>query len=111
MKKKSKKSFGLAVSLSSVLGLIGLQHFYLGRYLEGAIDVALTAGWIYALIVENFLLFGLFLGLDLLHSLVTTIMLLTGTFKDGEGAYVCYPGQNLNKRREIHARYVKPNSK
>lgn len=104
MKKRSPKKFGVAVALSSIFGVLGIQHFYLGRYLEGAIDVVLTVGWIYGLAVEDYMLFGIFLGLDLLHSFITTLMLLTGSFKDGAGAYVCYPGQKLNKWEENHAR-------
>jgi len=104
MKKKSEKHYGVAVALSAVFGILGIQHFYLGRYWEGALDVALTIGWIYSLVLGELLLFAVLLGLDLLHSLITTIMLLTGAFRDGEGAYVCYPGQILNPWEKNHAR-------
>jgi len=35
MKKCSDKSYAYAVCLSSIFGFIGIQHFYMGRYLEG----------------------------------------------------------------------------
>jgi len=98
MKRKSQKSYGVAVSLSAVFGVLGVQHFYLGRHWEGFFDFFLTAGWFYFLVTEQPLLFLLFLGADLLHTFITTIMLITGSFKDSEGAYVCYPGQKLNER-------------
>ncbi len=95
MKKKSQKRYGVAVSLSAVFGVLGVQHFYLGRYLEGFFDVFLTIGWLYFFIDGKPLLFLLFLGIDLLHTFITTILLITGSFKDGEDEYVCYPGQKL----------------
>ncbi len=96
IKKKSKKSYTIAVILSSISGVIGLQHFYLGRYMEGLIDVFLTVAWIYFLFIERHIFyFIILLCVDLLHSFVVTILLLIGSYKDGEGAYVCYPGQQL----------------
>jgi TM2 domain-containing membrane protein YozV len=79
-----------------VFGFVGVQHFYLGRYVEGLIDVWLTVAWVYAFVVAGDLLLGaIALGADLTHSFVVTIMLLTGNFKDGEGKFICYPGQEL----------------
>lgn len=73
-----------------------MQHFYLGRYLEGLLDVWLTAAWIYCFFFADKPMLGaIALGADLIHSFVVTIMLLTGNFKDGEGRIVCYPGQEL----------------
>ena len=97
MKTKSNKSYTVAVCLSAIFGILGVQHFYLGRYLLGLADLSLsilalhfflTGQWLYALF---------FLALDFLHSLVTTILLLTGSFEDGLGHVVCYPGQELNR--------------
>ena len=96
MKRRSGKSYGTAVILSGVFGLVGVQHFYLGRRAEGISDVVLTIGWVYCFATDRPLLALLFLGLDFLHTLVTTILLLTGSFKDGSGAIVCYPNQKLN---------------
>jgi len=90
----SSKSYATAVVLSSLLGFVGLQHFYLGRWAEGALDVALTAGWIASFAAGEPLLGVLFLLGDGAHALATTILLLTGRFKDGQGRVVCYPGQS-----------------
>ena len=94
-KEKSDKSYVTAVCLSSVFGVIGVQHFYLGRTLEGCIDLFLTLGWIYCFATGEVLYGILFVAMDVIHAFVTTIMLLTGSFKDGQGKYVCYPGQKL----------------
>lgn len=94
----SPKSYGTAVSLSAVFGLIGVQHFYLGRYILGLTDVSLTAGFLYFVyFVEDdprLLAIGLVcLALDFLHTLFTTYSLFTGSFRDGDGRLIAYPGQ------------------
>jgi TM2 domain-containing membrane protein YozV len=96
-KTKSKKSYAIAVCLSAVFGIIGVQHFYLGRYFLGLTDLSLSILAVYCFISGQFLYALLFLGLDFFHSLIITIRLLTGSFEDGEGCIVCYPGQELNK--------------
>ncbi len=96
-RKCSSKSYASSVSLSAIFGFVGVQHFYLGRYIEGMLDVWLTAAWVYCFFfTDNLLLGGIALSVDLLHSFVVTIMLLTGNFKDGEGKIICYPGQELH---------------
>ena len=92
----SPKSYATAVSLSGIFGFIGVQHFYLGRHIEGMVDLWLTVAWVYFFFIGDHIWLGLLaLALDLGHSLVVTIMLLTGSFKDSEGRIVCYPGQEL----------------
>lgn len=96
MREASSKSYAHAVCLSAVFGFAGVQHFYLGRYLEGLVDVWLSATWIYCFFVWDKPVLGIIaLGADLIHAFVVTIMLLTGNFRDGEGRIVCYPGQEL----------------
>ena len=95
----SPKRYGIAVVLSAAVGWIGLQHFYLGRYGEGLLDVALTVGWIAALVYGEILLFAVLLLADFAHATVSTILLLIGQLNDGEGRRVCYPGQQLNTTR------------
>ena len=34
----SEKSYVVAVCISAIFGVIGIHHFYLGRYIEGVID-------------------------------------------------------------------------
>jgi TM2 domain-containing membrane protein YozV len=91
----SAKSYAHAVILSSLFGWLGVQHFYLGRWGEGLIDVSLTLGWIVAFASGEILLGVGFLAADVGHQLWVTIALLTGSFRDGEGRRVCYPGQQL----------------
>lgn len=95
---RSPKSYATAVCLSSTLGWIGVQHFYLGRWVEGMLDVGLTAGWIIGFATDQPLLGLLFLAGDLSHALRTTVLLLTGDFRDGEGRRVCYPGQRFGPK-------------
>ena len=97
MKIKSKKSYTIAVCLSAIFGILGIQHFYLGRYLLGLSDVALSILALFFLLSGHIFYFLLFFAIDFTHSLITTILLLTGSFEDGEGHVVCYPGQELNK--------------
>ena len=94
----SRKSYGVAVSLSAVFGLIGIQHFYLGRYILGLTDVSLSAGFVYFVYFAGddtrLLVIGLVcLVLDFLHTLFTTYSLFTGSFRDGDGRLIAYPGQ------------------
>ena len=97
MKTRSEKSYTIAVCLSAIFGVIGIQHFYLGRYLLGLTDVLLSVLAFYCFISGQFIYALLFFVLDFIHTLIVTILLLTGSFEDGEGHVVCYPGQELNK--------------
>lgn len=97
METPSDKSYGIAVALSAVFGVFGIQHFYLGRWLEATIDVGLAILTV-ALFLMGKPLMGLAVGaIDAIHTFIVTIMLLTGSFRDGKGRLVCYPGQRLNK--------------
>jgi TM2 domain-containing membrane protein YozV len=95
----SDKSYATAVVLSSLFGLIGIQHFYLGRWAEGVLDLCLSIGWVVSFAMGEPILGVALLLADLIHSFAVTIMLLTGNFKDGEGHMVCYPGQKLTIHR------------
>ena len=91
----STKSYAVAVSLSAIFGVMGIHHFYLRRYFEGLIDLGLFIITMYFYINGDLLWALLFFVIDGLHTFIITIMLLTGSFKDGDGHYVCYPGQKL----------------
>jgi hypothetical protein len=94
----SPRSYATAVALSAVFGFLGVQHFYLGRWGEGLLDLALSAAWVGCFATGEMLYGAAFLLADLAHSLVVTIQLLTGNFRDGRGRVVCYPGQKLIQR-------------
>ncbi len=98
----SPKSYAVAVCLSGIFGVLGIQHFYLGRYLHGLADVGLTIAFVACLVggavTEDVALLSLGFALllaDVVHTLVSTIMILTGNFRDGEGRLLCYPGQQV----------------
>lgn len=95
METPSDKSYAIAVSLSAIFGVLGIQHFYLGRWLEAAIDLTLACMTI-ALFLIGEPLWALLAGtIDAIHTFIVTIMLLVGSFRDGRGRLVCYPGQKL----------------
>lgn len=95
MNEKSEKSYGVAVALSGVFGLFGIHHFYLGRWLHGLIDFALTSFGIYFLVIEKDLIGWSILAVDYVHTIIITILLLIGAYKDSKGKIITYPGQTL----------------
>lgn len=96
VKEASEKNYIVAVSLSAIFGVLGIHLFYLGRYLEALIDFSLAILTFYLYLNGYFLWATLVFFVDMLHTFIITIMLLTGSFKDGQGKYICYPGQKLN---------------
>lgn len=96
----SPKSFGVAVALSGVFGVIGLHHFYLGNILHGIVDLGLflvavtlfIAGHAPGLEALGGLAVVVFL-IDALHSLIVISKLIIGKQRDGRGRLVAYPGQ------------------
>jgi len=91
----SDKSYVVAVCLSGIFGIVGFQHFYLGRYIEFAIDFGMFILAIFLYLNGEFLWGFLVIAIDSIHTFIVTIMLLTGSFKDGAGKLVCYPGQKI----------------
>lgn len=93
----SPKKYVTAVCLSGVFGLLGIHHFYLGRWLHGLVDLSMTVGAVF-LLLKGMELFGfLVLAIDVIHTFIVTIMLLVGVYKDGEGNVVTYPGQMVKQ--------------
>ena len=95
MNRCSEKSYAIAVSLSAIFGVLGIHHFYLGRYIEGVIDLGLSLLAFYYFITGHPVLTLIVFAVDVIHTFIITIMLLTGSFKDGDGRYVWYPNQQL----------------
>ncbi|MCC9625780.1 hypothetical protein LPB41_29245 [Thalassospira sp. MA62] len=92
----SDKSFGMAVSLCGVFGILGLHHFYLRNYVHGLIDLLLFVTAMVCLWHPN-PQWG-FLGVILLitdvgHTAWVMYSLFTGKTQDGDGKTVAYPGQ------------------
>jgi len=93
----SPKSYVVAVCLSGVFGILGIHHFYLGRWMHGCLDLGMTLAAIFLIIIGGSLWGALILGVDVIHTFIVTILLLVGAYKDGNGKIVAYPGQNLAK--------------
>lgn len=94
---KSKKKYVTTVCLSGVFGLLGIHHFYLGRWLHGAADLSMSVSGLVLLVMGFDVLGCLVLGIDIIHTVIVTIFLLIGKYKDGYGYVVSYPGQTLKK--------------
>ncbi len=91
----SKKNYAIAVCLSAIFGVVGIQHFYLERWIDALIDLGLFVATIYFFFAGQFWLALLIGAIDAIHTFIVTIMLLTGSFRDGQGKLVLYPGQKL----------------
>lgn len=91
----SPKKYVTAVCLSGIFGLLGIHHFYLGRWIHGFVDFSMTIGSVILIAAGLDLLGIILLCIDVIHTFVVSILLLVGAYKDGNGDVVTYPGQNL----------------
>lgn len=92
----SPKSYGVAVALSGIFGIIGIHHFYLGNWLHGLIDLGLSVAGITCIFSDDpmTVLVGAFLlFVDVLHTIIVIYRLFVGKCRDGQGLLVAYPGQ------------------
>lgn len=92
----SQKSYVVSVCLSAVFGIVGIHHLYLGRYIEFLFDFSMFVLTLYFFFSGNIIWAFVCGAIDGLHTFIVTIMLLTGSFKDGKGNTICYPGQRLS---------------
>lgn len=91
----SEKSYTTAVILSAIFGVIGIHHFYLERWGMGIFDLGLSVT-AYVLYLNGEWVWAISLfAIDFIHTAIVTFQLLVGTFKDGSGKIVTYPGQKL----------------
>ena len=91
----SDKSYVIAVCLSGIFGTLGIQHFYLERWIEAILDFSAFFVAVYLFFTGHVLWSFLVILADALHTLIVTILLLIGKFNDGHGRRVCYSGQRL----------------
>ena len=92
----SPKSFGIAVTLVGIFGVVGIHHFYLKNWLHGIFDLSLFLFAIYFLLQDEpaAILTGVVLiFLDFVHTVLVMFYLITGKQKDGAGQLIVYPGQ------------------
>ena len=105
MMKPSEKSYGTAVCFSGVFGLLGIQHFYLGRYALGFFDLGLSIGAMAFFLLgdstADFVFGAILLAIDAVHSIYVLVKLLAGEYEDGEGRLVMYPGQKVRPENAI----------
>ncbi|MDO6638933.1 MULTISPECIES: NINE protein [Shewanella] len=95
---KSEKNYAVAVILSGIFGVLGIHHFYCGRISHGVFDLSLAIVGLTLMQFEDVTLALLGLGLiviDVIHTIVVTFMLLVGSYRDGKGKLITYPGQKL----------------
>ena len=97
----SDKSYGIAVCLSGIFGIVGIHHFYLERWLHGLFDLGLSVvGLSLIFFSDDPSMAALGVGLlivDAIHTIYVTYKLLVGEYRDGRGLVVAYPGQFKNK--------------
>ena len=93
--KASPKSYMTAVILSGIFGILGIHHFYVERWGMGIFDFLLSIIG-FGLLFMGYTVVGMtFLGIDIIHTIIVTYLLLVGQYKDGSGKIIAYPGQKL----------------
>ena len=92
----SEKKYLTAVILSGVFGVMGVHHFYVGRWAMGFLDMGLFIGKVAAYSSGDFLVAGVLFIADLIHTVFVTYLLLVGKYRDGHGKIISYPGQKIN---------------
>ncbi len=90
MSNYSSKSYGVAVSLCGIFGIVGIHHFYIGNHLHGIFDLSLLIFGVLFLIAGDGLevLGVLLLFIDVIHTFVVFYRLITEKQKDGSGKLI-----------------------
>jgi len=87
----SRKSYGVAVALCGVFGIMGIHHFYIGNHLHGLLDVALCAGFILLIALEMPVWAFSVLTIDIIHTMIVFTRLIMGVQRDGQGELIRPP--------------------
>ena len=88
----SDKSYGTAIILCGLFGVLGVHHFYLENFIHGAIDFGLFVLAV-GLLVAGLPLVALAVFLaDALHSIIVFYLLITEQARDGQGHRVTLSG-------------------
>jgi hypothetical protein len=88
---RSDRSYGVAIALCGVFGVMGVHHFYIGNHLHGILDLALFVGFVVLLVLGHPAAFALLL-LDGAHTVYVFSMLILGKQRDGDGRVILPPG-------------------
>ena len=94
----SDKSYVTSAVLAGIFGVIGMHHFYVGRWGHGLFDLSMTVlGFIAIISADGFSVLMssgiLLLLLDLIHTVYFMYKLIVGEYRDGTGLIIPYPGQ------------------
>ena len=90
---RSKKSYTVAICFAAVFGIIGIHHFYVGRWWHGLFDLSLSIGGIALLLYGN--LFGIvLLAIDIIHTVYFMYKLIVNEYRDGSGKLISYISEN-----------------
>ncbi len=82
---KSPKSYGVAVTLCGVFGVLGVHHFYLGDWLHGVADAGLFVMAVVFAIRGYAGLALLVIAIDAVHTIVIFYYLIIEKWRDGQG--------------------------
>ncbi|MBU2983541.1 TM2 domain-containing protein [Lentibacter algarum] len=85
---KSPKSYGLAVILCGIFGVVGVHHFYLGNIIHGCVDFGLFVIAILLFVNGQEGLGMLVLLADALHTIIVFYALITEQARDSLGRVV-----------------------
>lgn len=93
---KSSKSYAIAISLCGIFGMMGLHHFYIGKYLHGLFDLSLFIGWVSIFILSemgsiesNLIFLGISLFIiDIIHTIFIFYKLIVGEQRDGKNLLI-----------------------
>lgn len=90
----SEKSYGAAVALAGIFGMLGIHHFYLGNVLHGLFDLGLSIigiALIATAVSGPLVLLGvLMLVIDFFHTIYVFYKLIVGEWHDGRGKLVTF---------------------
>ncbi len=92
----SPKSYGVAVTLAMIFGVVGVHHFYMGNWLHGLLDFSMLVVGIICIVSENptAMPIGILLIIiDAIHTIWVTYLLIVGKCRDGQGRLIAFPGQ------------------
>lgn len=93
----SDKSYGTAIILVGLFGILGIHHFYLRNFLHGFFDLGLSVvgfGLIFLSNSGTLALIGVaLLVIDAIHSFAVFYLLIVGECHDGDGKLVTYKTQ------------------
>lgn len=94
----SEKSYGTAVALCGIFGVVGIHHFYVGNVVHGLIDLGLFLATVIFYIAgmepgnEGLLAVAVLCFIaDAIHTMIVFFRLIVGKQHDGSGKLIAIP--------------------